>query len=589
MLSDFLAARIDRAARSTLGQQLYDAIRQLILDATLVPGQRLPSSRQLAGDLALARNTVTDAYAQLFAEGYLESRVGAGSFVARTLPETRMHAAPPAEREIDAALGGTALADTARNDACPAEVQARRAACDIGEGRPPHRTAGYISVDHPPHHAAGEIDVALCRPCGVSVAGSTARDAADAACDEVVDPAVAAGPATLSRRAAAVEGEPAIVEGGSFAPCVPELSTFPFPIWQRLLTRAWREVRARDVRYAEPGGHPALRAAVAEHVALTRQVRCHASQVVIVNGAQHGLDLCARLLADAGDRVWVEDPGYPGARRVFRAADLALVPMPVDAQGMAPRPEQWRRAPRLIYITPSHQFPTGVVMSLRRRRALLAEAARHGSWIIEDDYDGEFRFGGRPLASLQGIDAGQRVIYLGTFSKAMFPGLRLAYLVLPASIAARFAAVAAQLSFEGRQVEQAALAAFLREGHFAAHVRRMRLLYGARRDAFAAAWRAELGALAPLSGGDTGMHMIAQLPLGSDGAIATAAREIGVAAQSLESLFLGPPDRAGLVLGYGAVDEPRITRDAAALARLVRRALAARAGERADEPIEPPS
>ncbi|MES2300276.1 MAG: PLP-dependent aminotransferase family protein [Pseudomonadota bacterium] len=499
MLVESIAARLDRSAAATLSGQVYDVIRQLILDEALKAGQRLPSSRQLAADLAIARNTVIDAFAQLSDEGYLESRIGAGSFVARTLPEARMHAEPGAQ-------------PGARPGVPP--------------GVPPPTRAAMV------------------------------RNAA------------------LSRRALAVLAEPAIMEGGAFAPSMPDLTHFPFELWQRLVSKAWRGVRASDTRYASNGGHPDLRMAIAEHVQLARQVRCNASQVIVVNGAQHGLDLCARLLADAGERVWVEDPGYPGARRAFRAADLELVPVPLDDEGMAPAARHHRRAPRLIYLTPSHQFPTGTVMSLQRRRALLDVAARHRSWIIEDDYDGEFRFSGRPIASLQGIDPAQRVIYVGTFSKAMFPGLRLGYLVVPESISQRFADAAAMLAFEGRQVTQAALAAFMREGHFSAHIRRMRLLYGERRALLEDVWRHELGEMAPLGGGDTGIHMVAQLPLGTDVAISAQAREAGIIAQSLHSLYLGRPDRAGLVLGYGAMHERAIRQQGVALARIVQRALA---------------
>jgi GntR family transcriptional regulator / MocR family aminotransferase len=380
--------------------------------------------------------------------------------------------------------------------------------------------------------------------------------------------------AALSRRARTVLDDTAILEGGTFAPCVPDLTHFPFLLWQRLLGKAWRGVRGSDTQYASSGGHPALRQAIAEHVQLARQVRCTPGQVVIVNGAQHGLDLCARLLADAGERVWVEDPGYPGARRAFRAADLELVPVGLDAEGMAPSARHHKLAPRLVYITPSHQFPTGTVMSLRRRCELLAIAARHGSWIIEDDYDGEFRFSGRPIAALQGIDEEQRVIYLGTFSKVMFPGLRLGYLVLPEQISERFARASALLAFEGRQVTQAALAAFMQEGHFASHIRRMRMLYAERRALLGQVWQRELGELAPLGGGDTGIHMVAQLPHGTDQGISDAALETGIVAQSLRSLFIGRPDRAGLVLGYGAVHEREIRRQGTALARLVKRTLA---------------
>ncbi|GAB2846884.1 PLP-dependent aminotransferase family protein [Pseudoduganella ginsengisoli] len=486
MLSEQIAAQLQRDGPAPLAEQVYGAMRTLVLAAVLKPGQRLPPSRQLAQDLDVSRNTILAAYARLADEGYLAGRVGAGSYVAETLPEARLHAKPgTVARELAGPVGGT-----------------------------------------------------------------------------------------LSQRAHAVLGEAVIADGAAFAPCVPDLSHFPFQVWQRLLSRAWRDVRMADVRYASPGGLPALRAAIASHVQLARQVRCTPEQVVVVNGAQHGLDLCARLLADHGERAWVEDPGYPGARRMFRAAGLELAPIPVDDEGLAPQERHWRKPPRLVYITPSHQFPTGAVMSLQRRRALLEAAAACGAWIIEDDYDGEFRFEGRPIASLQGIDRGGRVVYLGTFSKAMFPGLRLGYLVLPESVAARFTEAASRLSFEGRQVTHAALAAFMQEGHFAAYIRRMRLLYAQRRALFAHVWQEELRELAPLAGTDAGMHVIARLPDGMDETVSRLAQQHGIAAQALSGFYLGRPDRYGLVLGYGAVDEEAIRREGKALARLVKGALA---------------
>jgi GntR family transcriptional regulator / MocR family aminotransferase len=488
MLSELVAAALDRGAPKSLTHQIYDAIRRLILAGTLKAGSRLPASRELAGDLAVARNTVIDAYAQLIAEGYLESRVGSGSYVSSTLPD-----------------------------------------------------------DRPERSRAGAVQ---------KVSAPVARGRSG-------------GKRALSARAEGVLSEPSLMEGGAFAPCVPDLTFFPFTLWQRMLSKQWRHVQMRDTQYAQPGGHPELRAAVAEYLQLLRQVNCSPEQVIIVNGAQHGLDLCARLLADAGDRVWVEDPGYPGARRIFRAANLEMVPIPIDEEGLAPTAKHWSAPPRLTYITPSHQFPLGMVMSLKRRRDLLQRASRHKSWIIEDDYDGEFRFSGKPIASLQGIDDADRVIYLGTFSKALFPGLRLGYMVVPASICERFALASARLNLEGRWVEQGTLAAFIREGHFGSHIRRMRMVYAERHGALADVWRRELGDAAPLYGADTGMHVVAELPRGKDKRMSDEAGKIGVVAQSLNSLFLGTPSRSGLVLGYGAVHEKAIKQHGATLARLI--------------------
>jgi GntR family transcriptional regulator/MocR family aminotransferase len=373
----------------------------------------------------------------------------------------------------------------------------------------------------------------------------------------------------LSSRAGAVLREAAIDEGRAFAACVPDLSQLRFDIWHKLLTKCWQGARTSDTQYAAPGGHPRLRAAIAAHVTLTRQVRCKPEQVVIVNGAQHGLDLCARFFAEPGDVVWVENPGYPGARRVFGAAGLDMVPVPVDAEGLAPVERDWQRPPRLIYVTPSHQFPTGVEMSVERRRALLARAARHGCLIIEDDYDGEFRLGGRPIPSLQGMDEGERVLYVGTFSKVLFPALRLGYVVAPERTCEQFALAVARLMLEGRQVTQFALAAFIEQGHFAAHIRRMRVTYGERRRILEEIWQRELGSSAPLSGTQTGMHVITELPLHQDVRISRDAQAHNIVAQSLTSMTAGSAARGGLILGYGGAHDQEVRDRGTALARLI--------------------
>lgn len=481
LIADALTAQLRRDAPVALSLQLGEALRRLIADGALKPGDRLPPSRRLAVELALGRNTVIETYERLAAEGYLRTRQGAGCFVATAPPRYEMDGAPPAS------------------------------AADAG--------------------------------------GATAT--------------------ALSSRARAVLAEATIVDDGPFAPCTPDLSLLRFDIWQRLLGRAGREARLADTQYASPGGHPRLREAIAEHLLLTRQVRCTAAQVVVVDGAQHGLDLCARLLAEPGERVWVEDPGYPGARRAFAAAGLHLAPVGLDAEGMAPTAAQWRdEPPRLIYLTPSHQFPTGIEMSVARRRALLAGATA-GTLVLEDDYDGEFRLSGAPVPSLQGM-APERVVYLGTFSKVLFPALRLGYVVLPPALAEPFARAAARLTLRGRLIEQAALAEFMAQGHFAAHIRRMRVVYAERRALLEQVWRAELGDAVPLVGTTTGMHMSAPLPAGVASAVVAEAAAAGIAVQSLQDLTL---DRAtavgGLVLGYGSAHDEQLRTQGRALARIV--------------------
>jgi GntR family transcriptional regulator/MocR family aminotransferase len=374
--------------------------------------------------------------------------------------------------------------------------------------------------------------------------------------------------ARLSARAERMLLNPEAAERGAFAPGAPDVSHFPFRTWQRLLMSEWHAVRDRDVQHAPAQAGVELREAIAQHLRRTRNTPCEPAQVVVVAGAQQGVDLVARLLADAGDRVWVEDPGYFGARRIFDACDLEVVPVPVDDDGFAPSAVQWTRPPRLIHVTPSHQFPTGVVMGAARRRALVALALQHRAWLIEDDYDGEFHFGARAVATLKSIDRAGCVIYVGSFSKTMFPALRLGYLVVPPAIATRFANAAAKLAFEGRFVEQRALARFIGEGHFEAHVARMRAIYRARRDALIDAWTRELGETFPVCGAESGMHVVAQLPRGMDVRVSAQAAKQGIHAAALGPMYAGAVRSSGLVLGYGGIDEREIRRAATELARI---------------------
>jgi GntR family transcriptional regulator/MocR family aminotransferase len=240
-------------------------------------------------------------------------------------------------------------------------------------------------------------------------------------------------------------------------PNVPDDRVLPWRIWQRLLVRHLRRSEPGWRDYTREGGHWPLRSVLADYLRLTRTVRCSPEQVIITGSTQHSLTLLAMALADPGAPAWVENPGYQGAFAAFEAAGLCVHPVPVDEQGLA-----WdgiaRPCPSVIYVTPSHQYPLGAVMSLGRRRALLELAHTADAWVIEDDYDGEFRHEGRPIASLQGLDGGNRVIYLGTFSKALYPGIRVAYMVVPSALADPVRVLNARLFREGQHVEQAALA-----------------------------------------------------------------------------------------------------------------------------------
>lgn len=356
-----------------------------------------------------------------------------------------------------------------------------------------------------------------------------------------------------------------------FVPGNPALDAFPWPVWQRVAARAVRHSTWRDAGYRDAAGEPELRQAIATYLRASRGVNCGPEQVVITEGTQEGLALCAMLLADGGDTAWIEHPGYGGAYAALRAAGLRCVPVTVDAEGMAPAPSLWQQAPpRLIYTTPSHQYPLGSVLSLPRRLALLAQARTHGAWILEDDYDSEFRHAGPPLAAMQGLEPDAPVAYLGTFSKTLFPGLRLGFVVLPASAVERAAGLAGALWPRGRATEQRTLAAFIDEGHFTRHLRRMRVLYAERqqalREALARHWRWPGVVL----GGDCGMHLVLALPDNlPDVALARAASRHGLGPRALSAYGTGGPGGFnGLVMGYAHVPAEHLATHVGTLARI---------------------
>jgi GntR family transcriptional regulator/MocR family aminotransferase len=383
--------------------------------------------------------------------------------------------------------------------------------------------------------------------------------------------------ASLARRAQRLR--PAGIEAsfaGGFAPGVPALDEFPVTLWRRLLDRAWRGVSAGGLNYGDPAGEPELRRAIADHLRAARGADCDAGQVFITNGTQNSLDLCARAFADAGDKAWIENPGYGGALAAFRAAQLKVIGIPTDADGVNPQASDWRRhRPRLIYTTPSHQYPTGSVLGLQRRIALIDHARAAGSLIIEDDYDSEFRHDGPPLAAMQGLAPDAPVLYLGTFSKTMFPALRIGFMVVPRALAQPLCALLAGSAPQGRTAEQRALAEFLRGGHFALHLRRMRRLYRQRRDALVAALETHLGTVATVHGGSAGMHLALRLNDAKldDAAIAARALEQGIVAHALSSHAAGARANGwnGFVLGYAQVPAADIDAMVRKLAALVRR------------------
>ena len=333
---------------------------------------------------------------------------------------------------------------------------------------------------------------------------------------------------------------------------LPALDAFPRKLWSALTVQAARSAQATDLARVDPTGVPPLREAVAAYLGVARGIRCSASQVLITAGYQGALSLVRHVLLRPGDPVWMEDPGYYMTRQALEAAGVRAVPIRVDREGLrvssgittAPKA-------RLAVVTPTHQCPTGVALTLPRRMELLAWASDVGSWILEDDYDSEFRYIGRPLPSLKSLDRGQRVLYAGTFSKVLFPALRLGYLVVPPELAVAFARASGLLSLGHPALEQHVAAAFMNKGHFSRHIRRMRILYGERRAALAAALEAEFGSRVSVEMAAGGMHLLARFPEGgSDTVLAKRAAAAGLAPSALSSLTMAHDPGQGLLLGF---------------------------------------
>ena len=370
-------------------------------------------------------------------------------------------------------------------------------------------------------------------------------------------------PPRLARRieqAIAAPVEPVPPPGTAFGSCQPALHEFPFEIWSSLIARHSRRQSAATMGYGDAMGQPAFREIIAEYLGAARAIRCDPSQIMIVSGSQHGLQIAARTLLNEGDPVWMENPGYPRAQRALWMAGAKLIPVPVDREGLDVRTGVRRcRNARAAYITPSHQFPMGVTMSATRRMQLLNWASQANSWIIEDDYNGEFRFAGRPVAALQGLSSEDRVIYLGTLSKVLFPALRIGYLVIPKALVRAFCATRDNIDIFPAPLLQNALADFIQEGHFARHIRRMRMQYLARQQKLISAIHAFLGMHVELTGTDAGMHLVALLPEDMDDIeLGRRAAAVGLAVTPLSTCYLRPGGQKGLILGYGGVDERTI-------------------------------
>ena len=367
---------------------------------------------------------------------------------------------------------------------------------------------------------------------------------------------LAASPPTVIK----IEGPPRPFRIGT-----PALDAFPRRLWGRLLAGQRRRPADAALDYGSASGLPRLREAIAAHVSRARGTSCTAEQVVVVAGAQHGLHLLCQLLLDPGDLAWIEEPGYPGARSAMAAAAADVLPVPVDAEGLdVDRGRRRRRRPRLIYVTPSHQFPLGVTMSMARRQALLGFARDVDAWVLEDDYDSEFRYGARPAPSLHGLDRDGRVIYIGSFSKTLFPALRLGYLIVPPDIVEPVRIARRATDIHTPVLEQALVSEFILEGHYERHLRRMRAEYAARRDALAEAVRRRCGGALSMRETTTGLHAVADLSVAEATAVSREAFARGVEVMPLSAYCQARggaadahnrvrPAPGSLVLGFGAV------------------------------------
>jgi GntR family transcriptional regulator/MocR family aminotransferase len=340
---------------------------------------------------------------------------------------------------------------------------------------------------------------------------------------------------------------------GAFSVSQPSVDLFPFHVWSKLVTRYWRNLHRSALHYGDPMGFRGLREAIGAYLRAARSVRCEWQQIMIVSGSQQALDISARVLLDVGSPVWVEEPGYWLTRHTLTAAGCSLVPVPVDDDGLdvAVGIERCRKA-RAAYVAPSHQYPLGATMSASRRLQLLEWAQGSGAWIVEDDYDSEFRYDSKPIASLQGLDHWSRVIYIGTFSKVLFPSLRVGYIVIPSDIVEHFVAVRHAMDVSPPHLYQAVLADFIKEGHFSRHIRRMRLAYSERREVLVNCIRKELDSVLKTQGAEAGLHLTVTLPKGCrDRVIAARAARQNLWLWPLSPSYLGATHRQGLILGFG--------------------------------------
>ncbi len=501
----FNPAGIELDRRQGLSRQLYQALRLRVLDGRLASGTRLPASRDLAAALGISRNSVVRAYDQLYAEGFIEGRVGDGTYVAQ-LPETRL----------------------------PIKKLSTKVSTGLSTGLPTGLSTKSTEITGDPSskviHSSG-----------------------------------------LQRLQKHHLSTPPSGPPRAFRVGVPAFDLFPFEVWAKLNAAFWRRPNLHQLCYGDSAGDSRLRSLIAAYLRSARGLQCSAEQIVITSGAQQGISLCAQLLVEPGDVVAVENPGYRAAGHAFAVAGAQLQGVAVDQEGIDCRQLEQLDQCRLAYVTPSHQYPTGVIMSLARRLELLAWAERSGGWIVEDDYDGEYRYSGAPLAPLAALDRQGRVIYVGTFGKVAFPALRLGYLVLPPDLVQAFARRRAVDVRHSEVSTQAVMAEFMAAGHFQRHIRRMRRAAQSRLNRLLAAWPQAIPGVGPLPTVAAGLHLTVRVDsLAREQQLLEQAASVDVEVNGLSTYWLPetrlPEDqRAGLVLGFAAVPEGDIQ---AALGRL---------------------
>lgn len=498
--SNLAGIELDR--RQGLSRQLYQALRVRILDGRLSSGTRLPASRDLAESLSISRNSVMRAYDQLYAEGFTDGRIGDGTYVAQ-LPSRNI----PLEKTSTKKL--STKVSTGLSTSLPTGLSTNSSEIPgVSSSKVIHSPALELLQKHHLHKPQG--------------------------------------------------GPPKAFRVG-----VPAFDLFPFAVWGKLHAAFWRKPDLHLLGYGDAAGDWRLRELIAVYLRSSRGLPCSAEQIVITSGAQQAISLCAQLLLQAGDGVAVENPGYRAAGHAFAITGARLHGVAVDSEGMRSA-DLARSDCKLAYVTPSHQYPTGVVMSLARRLDLLAWAERNRAWIVEDDYDGEYRYSGAPLAPLAALDRHGRVLYVGTFGKIAFPALRLGYLVLPEGLVEPFSQRRALDMRHSEIGTQRVMADFIAKGHFQRHIRRMRRAALSRRDALLAGWPEGIRGCGEMPKVVAGLHCAVRVEsLAREQELVAKAHDVGVEINALSDYWLPestePVDnRAGLVLGFAAVPEPAI-------------------------------